>query len=75
MTQSPAALVTGACSGIGFALATELAARGHPLIVISQRQAALEDAAERLARTHGVSVRAIAIDLARPTAASASCSR
>lgn len=62
------ALVTGACSGIGRALADGLARRGHDLVVVSNRPDELAAAAAGL-RAHGVAVHAIALDLARPDAA------
>lgn len=63
------ALVTGACSGIGRALATGLAARGYRLVIVSQRKAELEATAQALRSAHGVVVEPLVLDLARPTAA------
>lgn len=63
------ALVTGGCSGIGRAMATSLARRGHDLVLVSERPAELAAVADELARAHGVRVHAIAVDLARPEAA------
>lgn len=63
------ALVTGACSGIGKGLAQGLAARGHALILVSQRPTELAETARELADTYGVATQAIVCDLARPTAA------
>ena len=42
------ALVTGACSGIGLELARGLAARGHPLVITSNRCGQIEAVAERI---------------------------
>jgi len=63
------ALVTGACSGIGLAIAHQLAARGHPLVVVSHRAQALEEAARALAAQHQVQVEPLCVDLARESAA------
>jgi short-subunit dehydrogenase len=63
------ALVTGACSGIGWELAAGLAQRGHPLVLVSNRETELNAAAERLTRDSGVPTESVVIDLARPEAA------
>jgi short-subunit dehydrogenase len=63
------ALVTGACSGIGFELASELARRGLPLILVSNRETELTQAALRLAQEHAVPAMALPMDLAQPAAA------
>ncbi len=67
--QRGAALVTGACSGIGRALAEGLAARGHDLVLVSQRPRELSAAAQALANKYGVAAQPIVCDLARPQAA------
>jgi short-subunit dehydrogenase len=64
-----AALVTGACSGIGHAIAQRLGLRGHDLVVVSQRPVELERAAAAIRAAHGVTVHPIVLDLARPEAA------
>ena len=64
-----AALVTGACSGIGLAMARQLAARGHPLVLVSDRADALRDVAAELRATHAIEVHAIVQDLAAAGAA------
>lgn len=66
-----AALVTGACSGIGLAMARQLAARGHPLVLVSNRADALGAVAAELRATHAVEVHAIVQDLAVAGAAEA----
>lgn len=58
------AVVTGASQGIGEALATELAARGHNLIITARRESVLADLAERLAGRYGVTVEVRGVDLA-----------
>ncbi|MCI4675149.1 mycolate reductase [Candidatus Mycolicibacterium alkanivorans] len=65
------AVVTGASQGIGAALATELAARGHSLIITARRGEVLTELAERLTERHGVAVEVRACDLADPTARTA----
>jgi len=65
------ALVTGACSGIGLEIARDLAGRGYSLVLVSNRAAELEAAAEQIATGHAVATHAIVMDLARPEAASA----
>jgi short-subunit dehydrogenase len=60
------AVVTGASQGIGEALATELAARGHHLIVTARRRDVLDTLAARLQNKYGVTVEVRAVDLADP---------
>ncbi|WP_328358561.1 mycolate reductase [Mycobacterium sp. NBC_00419] len=62
------AVVTGASQGIGEALATELAARGHSLIVTARRGEVLTELAARLTDRYGVTVEVRAVDLADPAA-------
>lgn len=57
------ALVTGASSGIGDALARELRSRGYGLIVAARREDRLQKLADELGETH-----VIACDLADPDA-------
>lgn len=65
------AVVTGASQGIGEALATELAARGHSLIVTARRGEVLTDLAARLTERYRVTVEVRAVDLADPAARAA----
>jgi hypothetical protein len=57
------AVVTGASQGIGEALATELAARGHGLIITARREDVLTDLAARLTDRFGVVVEVRPVDL------------
>ncbi|KAA1415443.1 SDR family oxidoreductase [Nocardioides humilatus] len=66
------ALVTGASSEIGTALAQQLGARGHHLTLVAQhdnqREDVLEDLAESIRDQHRVKVDVLTCDLAEPDA-------
>ena len=68
MPGRPAALVTGASSGIGAAIARQLAARGHDLLLVARSEPALQELAGELRTSSGVEATALAADLARPGA-------
>ncbi|MBJ7338792.1 mycolate reductase [Mycolicibacterium sp.] len=67
------AVVTGASQNIGEALATELAARGHHLIITARREDVLTALATRLAERYGVTVEVRAVDLVDPVERAALC--
>ena len=63
-TRTNPAIVTGASSGIGVALATELAARGYSLILVARRGELMEELASQLRAQFGVDVEVRPLDLA-----------
>jgi len=67
-SDSATALVTGASSGIGEAIARELAARGHGLTLVARREQRLRALADELVSLHGVRAEVIAADLSSASA-------
>ncbi|MQY21467.1 SDR family NAD(P)-dependent oxidoreductase [Nocardia macrotermitis] len=65
----PVAVVTGASSGIGRSLATQLATRKLDLVLVARRLDRLQQLAEELSSEHGVEVTVHQADLADPAAA------
>jgi short-subunit dehydrogenase len=59
------AIVVGASSGLGRALATELAARDHALLLVASDRRDLDALGASLNLAHGIAVRALALDLGR----------
>lgn len=59
------ALVVGASSGLGRALANELARRGQPLLLVASDARDIEAIGADLRIRHDVTVRSLALDLAR----------
>ncbi len=64
-TPTTAALVTGASSGIGAAIARELAERGHGLVLVARRKDRLDALAEALAGEFGVRAEPVGCDLGK----------
>jgi short-subunit dehydrogenase len=62
------ALVTGASSGIGVELATELARRGHGVTLAARREDRLRDLAATLHDRYGVRTEVVALDVTDPAA-------
>jgi short-subunit dehydrogenase len=64
----PAALITGASSGIGWAFAEELAGRGFDIVLAARRTGRLEELAAQLEAAHGTKSQIVEADLSRPDA-------
>lgn len=62
------ALITGASGGIGLAMARELAARKHDLLLVARSGQTLQQIAEDIRKKHQVNVEVLAIDLSTPDA-------
>jgi len=71
MAGGKQALITGASSGLGVALAEELARRGYDLILTARSEAPMQMLAARLRQSHGVAVTVAVADLSQPGSAAA----
>jgi short-subunit dehydrogenase len=65
--EASTALITGASSGIGAAIAEDLAKRGYGLTLVARREELLTELATRLHARHAVRVGVVACDLGQPT--------
>jgi short-subunit dehydrogenase len=65
-TSTSSALVTGASAGIGSAIASQLAARGYPVVIVARRKERLTELAEDIMAKHGVRAETISCDLGKP---------
>lgn len=66
MGETPAALITGASTGIGAVYADRFARRGHDLVLVARDGARMEALAERLRRDYGRTVDVLTADLTSP---------
>jgi short-subunit dehydrogenase len=62
------ALVTGASSGLGTEFASQLADRGHDLVLVARSRERLEELAAELTKVHGVKTHVVVQDLSQPDA-------
>jgi short-subunit dehydrogenase len=61
-------VVAGASEGVGSAFAAAVAERGLNVVLLARRQAVLDEVASQITTDTGVDARAVAVDLAEPTA-------
>ncbi len=71
--KSARAVVTGGSSGIGVALATELARRGHSVILVARSTGPMEELASKLRTEFGVAAEVRGVDLSDPAARAELC--
>ncbi len=69
LAANDTALLSGATSKLGVALATEFARHGHPLLLVDRDETALAALSAELEREHGISASYVAVDTRKPGAA------
>jgi uncharacterized protein len=62
------ALITGASTGIGYALSRYFAADHHNLVLVARQEQRLQQVADELRRDFGVTAKVLVADLSRPDA-------
>jgi short-subunit dehydrogenase len=67
-SYGPWAVVAGASEGVGAAFAAAVAREGVNVVLLARRQGVLDDVAARIRDESGVETRAVAVDLAAPSA-------
>jgi len=67
------ALITGASTGIGYALSRCFAAGRHNLVLVARQEQRLKQVAEELQRDFGVAAKVLVADLSRPEAPQMIC--
>jgi hypothetical protein len=61
----PFALITGGGKGIGKCIATELAARKYPVLLVARDEKSLQEHATTLSKTYGIAAHYLALDLGK----------
>ena len=69
MKDQARAVITGASSGIGVALARHFAKCGHDLVLVARRELRLRALAGELTDRHHINVDCLPLDLSRPDSA------
>jgi short-subunit dehydrogenase len=61
----PFALITGGAKGIGKCIATELAVRKYPVLLVARDEKSLQEHATTLSNTYGIAAHYLALDLGK----------